>query len=106
MELPHLTPLPDAVDAECLCPRCLDEVRMLTNPETVRVQIRQLYAALKEAARPEPPPDAKPGEWLLGYVDYTEHPGDYWSATGPQMWTPRRLSLARVLLMRDLGKSH
>lgn len=101
-----MTAVPEGPDAQCLCPRCLDEVQMLAAPATIKAQLDQLDAALKAAAQSEPPPDAKPGEWLCGYVDYIEYPGGYRDAAGPKMWTPKRLSLARVLLMRDLGKSH
>ncbi|MDE2343701.1 MAG: hypothetical protein KGL63_09990 [Betaproteobacteria bacterium] len=36
-----MTPLPDAPDAQCLCPRCLDEVQMLTDREAIRMQVRE-----------------------------------------------------------------
>lgn len=106
MEMPPLSPMPATDDAWCLCQRCLTEIQMLASPATIQTELGQLEAAFKAAARPEPPADAKPGEWLCGHVDYIEHPGGYRQAVGPQMWTPRYLSLARVLLMRDPGRSH
>lgn len=105
MEMPLISPMPATDDAWCLCPRCLSEIQMLASPATIQAELEQLEAAFKAAARSEPPADTKPGE-LCGHVDYIEHPDGYRQAVGPEMWTPRYFSLARMLLMRDLGKSH
>jgi hypothetical protein len=74
---------------------------------SLKVQRDQLDAAVRAAARPELPPDAKPGEWLHGYVDYIEYPGGWRAAVGPKLWIPKYLCLARVLLLlHDQGTVH
>lgn len=103
---PNVAPVPAEADAQCLCPGCLCEGRMLTDPATIRAEHDQLDAAVKAAARPALPPDAAPGERLNGCVDHIAYPGGYRAAVGPTRGTSRYLSTARSLLLRDLGRSH
>jgi hypothetical protein len=105
MELPHMTPVPVAADAKCLCPKCLDEVQMLADPAVIKDQYNQIDAAIRAAARTDPPADAKPGEWLPGQLDREKYSGGYFIWTGPTLWIPKILLTARFLLFQDLGRS-
>ena len=64
--------------------------------------IARLEAAMRRAARPAPPDDAKKGDWLATQLDRVEHPGGFWEATGPVVWVPRWM--VRELTMARLGE--
>ena len=98
-EFPPISPLPKADDAGCVCPQCLQQLQYQAQPSVVQHQLDQIDAAIKAAAKPEPPPDAKPGEWLSCQFDKIEYPGGYFTWTGTTFWVPKHLFTARALLV-------